>query len=82
MKAETRIEKLRKKLNLCIEKEGINSKKVRRLSVQIDYWVNQFEKQKCPIFKNYEKNTKMYENYQKSYQALEELTKQKRIFLP
>ena len=25
MKAETRIEKLRKKLNFCIEKEGINS---------------------------------------------------------
>lgn len=82
MKAETRIEKLRKKLNFCIEKEGINSNRVRRLSIQIDYWLNQFEKQKCPIFKNYEKNTKMFENYKKSYQALEEFTKQKKISLP
>ena len=81
MKAETRIEKLRKKLNFCIEKEGINSKRVRRLSIQIDYWLNQFEKQKYPIFKNYEKNTKMFENYKKSYKALEEFTKQKKDFL-
>lgn len=75
MKLETRIEKLKKKLDQEIKINGLDSKKARRYSIQIDFLLNKYYKQEYPAEKRYEQNSIMYRYYKISFNKLKQLTR-------
>lgn len=65
-----KIEKLRKKLHDAIEKEGINSEEVAKISKELDEVINEFNK-KQQVFSN---DNDMKSAYDKSIVKLKQIT--------
>ena len=57
LKLETRIKRLQKKLDQEVKTNGINSKKARRYSIQIDFLINKYYNTEYPFEKEYEQNS-------------------------
>lgn len=75
MKLETRIKRLQKKLDQEVATNGLDSKKARRYSIQIDFLLNKYYKQEYPAEKKYEQNSLMYRYYKTSFSKLKQLTR-------
>lgn len=67
------IKKVRKKLNMSIKKNGINSEETREISEEINQLINEYYKSIKQI--EYPSKSKMKENYKKSYNGLKKITK-------
>lgn len=65
-----RIEELREKLHKSIDENGINAKETQKISNNIDKLVNEYYKEK----KRYDDNNKLLIAYNKSIEALKQLT--------
>lgn len=75
MKLETRIKRLQKKLDQEVKINGINSKKARRYSIQIDFLINKYYNVEYPLEKKYEQNSELYRYYKTSFNKLKQLTR-------
>ena len=75
MKLETRIKRLQKKLDQEVKINGINSKKARRYSIQIDFLINKYYNIEYPFEKEYEQNSELYKYYKISFNKLKQLTR-------
>ena len=75
LKLETRIERLKMKLDQEVKINGINSKKARRYSIQIDFLLNKYYNIVYPTEKKYEQNSLMYRYYKISFSKLKQLTR-------
>lgn len=67
-----KIKKTRKKLNISIEKNGIDSEQTEKLSKEMNDLINQYYEMKKVY---YPSNSTMKENYERSYKELKQLTK-------
>lgn len=65
-----KIEKLREKLHDSIDKNGLNSDNTRNISKKLDVLVNEYYKKQ----KKYEEDNDMLIAYNKSIEALQQLT--------
>lgn len=72
-----KIKKLRKKLNISIEKNGINSKETEELSNEMNALINKYYDMKKI---EYPCNSTMKENYENSYNELKQMAKRMNIF--
>lgn len=73
-----KIKKLRVKLEEAVDKKGLNSSEVRKLSDEMDNLINEYE-ESIKIVKFRESN-KMLECYKESYLELKALTEREKIF--
>ncbi len=65
-----KIEKLREKLHKSINENGLNSKETQKISKEVDKLVNEYYKQD----KKYEEDNEMLIAFNKSIEALKQLT--------
>lgn len=75
MKLETRIKRLKEKLDQEIKINGLDSKKARRYSIQIDFLINKYYNVEYPLEKKYEQNSELYRYYKTSFNKLKQLTR-------